>query len=34
MECYCPGYMALFYLLCGWALAMITMLATFYRNRD
>ncbi len=34
MDCYCPGIMVLFYVFCGWSLAMITMLATFYRSRD
>jgi hypothetical protein len=31
MDCYCPGFMALFYVLCGWAIAMLTMIATDYR---
>lgn len=34
MDCFCPGYMALFYLFCGWALAMITVLATYYKFKD
>ena len=33
MECYCPGFMAMFYLFCGWALAMITVVATKYRHK-